>query len=260
MPPLERSAVFDFNGSCAEPYFDYLSREECTWLSGFQNRARREQSACVRACLKHLFLLQMDSYFIDRMLRISEEDFARFPVWLYRQASVLPEGLQAAPGLRWCGAPCDGVRVSLSHSKTTCVASLSAGRGVGIDVESVDAKADGFYVDYYSEAEREWVASSANSREDSTWLFAVLWSLKECALKTAAFGKLSIADLGRLEITRFPQVEGGIASAASSSFALRDSRFPVEMSLGAKSIGFDCELAKTRGQIVTVLRQIHSGM
>jgi phosphopantetheinyl transferase (holo-ACP synthase) len=254
MQTLERTAVIDFQGSNLDRFTTYLSDAEHAYLSSFRTEERKHQSLCARLCLKYVFLLQMSCEVSDRFFRIREEELNRFPAWLYREVCFIPGFHAAAPTFTWCGARFPEVGGSLSHSKSLCCGSLAAARGVGVDVESVEARAYGFYRDYFSDTERAWVADDS-ATIDAAWLFTVLWSLKECALKAAGGTHLTFSDLARIEVVRFPEQRDLTATFESSEFMLEPSRFSVGIRGKAVVEDFDCELAGDRNQVVVVVRQ-----
>lgn len=97
----------------------------------------------------------------------------------------------AAPG----GAPSarllsratpESVTVSLSHSGGVGFAAATpAALALGCDVETVDARSDGFVTDYFTEAEALWIRSGGTVRDVRANL---LWSAKESALKALGEG------------------------------------------------------------------------
>jgi len=99
------------------------------------------------------------------------------------------------------GAPyveIDGVRgdmdVSLSDRAGTAVALVGpAGTGpgtLGIDLEVVEPRSDGFVRDFLTEAEAAWVHARRASHGEDGWQEAanLLWSAKEAALKVLRVG------------------------------------------------------------------------
>ena len=128
---------------------------------------------------------------------------------------------------------------------------------MGMDVESIAQKSDSFYRTYFSDAECAWVQTHSGSDTesvDSAWLFTILWSLKECALKTTASGQ-GFSDLACIEIVRFPDYRSLIEIYESRAFRLDPVRFSVNIRgiLGLDSL--DCELTGGPKQIVIVARQ-----
>jgi hypothetical protein len=253
MRVLERSAVFDFRDSTPDRYSTCLSAEESSWLSGFKNLDRRRQSINARLCLKYLFLLQMDSHVADSLVHITEEELNHFPAWLYREISLVADESSTGRRFTWCGAAYPGFSVSVSHSQTMCGASIAKGRGVGMDVESIAERSTGFYRTYFSDAERAWVEVYSSSM-DAAWLFTILWSLKECGLKTAASGQ-GFSNLPHIEILRFPDLESLIEIYESRAFRLDPIRFSVDLHGITGLDSLDCELTGGPKQVVTVARQ-----
>jgi hypothetical protein len=71
---------------------------------------------------------------------------------------------------------------------------------VGVDLESVAPRVEAFYRSNYTEAEKAWVDRGAGTEPHSRdWLFTLLWTFKEAALKAQAMfqkTRLSFAGIG----------------------------------------------------------------
>jgi len=227
-------------------------------MGRFKNRARRDQSAWARICCKYLFLAQMDSYISEQVVDVTPGDLSRFPAWLYREISLTPHEQQHGPQrFTWCGNPLPEIRAALTHSKNTCGASLASGRGVGVDVERVEDRRDCFLREYFSAAEREWVAAQSGKPEPMkpTWLFSVLWSLKECAFKAGATGATEFSELAHLEVVRFPCRDSLAEFHRREGFTRDPASFRVQVRSPAGFHSLDVELAGSRDLILVITRQ-----
>jgi hypothetical protein len=257
MNAIESTAVLNFTSLDPGRYPSYMSAAEGARLSSFRSHERREQSLWARLVLKYLFLQQMSdpaaSIFAVSMLSLNERDLNRFPNWLYREVSLMPGEDSKSPLITWCGSRTNRLRCSLSHQRHCCVASVAEGTRVGVDIESVEERASEFYRGYFTRHEQEWV-SLASSNMEPAWLYSVLWSLKECALK-AAEGLGAWARIANIHLLQFPEPVLLTRIYASSFFLFSPSCFSVVMESLGECCDFDCELAGHRGQVVAVARQ-----
>jgi phosphopantetheinyl transferase (holo-ACP synthase) len=104
---------------------------------------------------------------------------------MYQRVEVAPaaEAACAGPRLQWDGKSREET-VSLSHTDQEACACVCAGGAVGVDVETVAPRAAAFYRCNYSETEQQWVDQGARVDPRShEWLFTLLWTIKEAALK-----------------------------------------------------------------------------
>jgi phosphopantetheinyl transferase (holo-ACP synthase) len=80
-----------------------------------------------------------------------------------------------------------GVTISISHCRDAafCAAVEGVDGVVGVDMEWVEGRLDGFAEEYFTEAEVELVAQAGVERD---WLVTAIWSAKEAALKAMRLG------------------------------------------------------------------------
>ncbi len=91
-----------------------------------------------------------------------------------------------APAVRIDGVPVPWT-LSISHSSGRSLCALVEARvGLGCDLERIEPRSETFVVDYFTEAERQWMAASP--AEDRPWLANLIWSAKESALKVSRTG------------------------------------------------------------------------
>ena len=111
-----------------------------------------------------------------------------------RRWTVVPaEG--GAPALLEDGAP-SATSLSLAHAGDLVVAAISRSR-VGADVERVAPELHAWTLRAYPRAEAAWIASVPI---EGPLLATVLWSVKECLLKTGACGSVAVARIAPLEV------------------------------------------------------------
>jgi 4'-phosphopantetheinyl transferase len=91
-----------------------------------------------------------------------------------------------APRMFQFGLPM-ALTISITHraGRAACAVSL-AGAALGCDLELVEPRGAIFVADYFSDAEREWLAGAPEP--EHPWLVTLLWSAKESALKALGAG------------------------------------------------------------------------
>jgi acyl transferase domain-containing protein len=120
--------------------------------------------------------------------RIAAKDAVRDLLWKNGVGTLYPVEItvETLPnGRPKVHAPFDGVvRVSIAHKDDLAVAIASVERDVGIDIERVDARPEGFTELAFSEGELGLMARSENRDE---WL-TKLWAAKEASSKAEGVG------------------------------------------------------------------------
>ncbi|MGD0135337.1 MAG: 4'-phosphopantetheinyl transferase superfamily protein [Bryobacteraceae bacterium] len=134
-------------------------------------------------------------------------DLAAFSSESYRSVSVVrnqaPGGGPARVG--WSSGS-GTVQVAISHSAGMSCASVSTGsvRAKGLcslDLETPAPRVPEFYLHTFTNRERDWVGACAGAYGlHPEWLYTLLWSARECLLKTARFTALSLWNMPTLEI------------------------------------------------------------
>jgi len=171
------------------------------------NRRRREEWVAGRIAAKYAFLygdLFPESAGSDTLYfrMLHSADLAAFSSETYHSVSVVrdkaPGGGPARVG--WsCGS--DSVQVAISHSAGISCASVGTTGVSSLDLETPAPRVPEFYLQTFTKRERDWVGACAGShglRPD--WLYTLLWSARECLLKTLPFKALSLWDMPALEI------------------------------------------------------------
>jgi hypothetical protein len=165
-------------------------REE---FSRFQTPLRKSEWLAGRLSSKFLFLS-------ERGGTLSTEDLGRFPPSLYRSTEVMRDD-RVRFGLPQVGRSGEFRDVAISHTSGIACALLGNGETIAVDMERVESRPPVFYRGNFTERERTWAAGcSRRLGLDPNWTLTLLWSIKECLLKTPAYNHLSIWDMPSLEI------------------------------------------------------------
>ena len=171
---------------------DFLSAKELEFLGRLHHPRRRQEWLAVRVLAKYLFLSGAPSSTAVNVVGIGH--LLSFPAFQYQELDVLPNR-QGAPEMRHRGELAVPA-LSLSHAAGWAVAALSDEGSIGVDCELVEARRQAFLVSSFGDAEREWVdRHAANDGPSSDWLYTLLWSFKEAALKTGRIASLRAIDI-----------------------------------------------------------------
>lgn len=180
----------------------WLAQNEATMPAGLDWLSPRERARVER--------LRFPKRRTEHLLRrwVGKTAVARSIGWTIDRGTVSRIELLNHPG----GAPyveVDGRRadleVSLSDRAGTAVALVgpagSDSGALGIDLEIVESRSEGFVVDFLTEAERTWVHARRVRDGEDGWQEAanLTWSAKEAALKVLRVGLR--ADTRTVEVT-----------------------------------------------------------
>jgi phosphopantetheinyl transferase (holo-ACP synthase) len=129
--------------------------------------------------------------------RIAAKDAVRDLLWRHGSGPLFPVEIALSndengrPRVRApCSIPASGgpyegeVRVSIAHKDDLAVAIASLERDVGIDVERVEPRPDGFAELSFTDVERRMIANAGNAEEAMT----ELWAAKEAVAKAEGTG------------------------------------------------------------------------
>lgn len=194
-----------------EDYLPCLSKDERQRLFEITNHKRRVSWLTGRMAAKYVFLsrfelAQCSAQGKPILVRLSTTDLRAYSAWMYQKIEVLPnrESANRYPRFIWCGEP-QKESISLSHTAAMSCACYSVDKLASIDLENALPRVDAFYRYTFTKAERDWVRRHANDdAAGANWLFTLLWTLKESALKLDTAGELSVWDLQRIEIEKLP--------------------------------------------------------
>jgi hypothetical protein len=171
------------------------------------SRRRREEWVAGRIAAKYTFLYSQQFtesggcgalYF----RQLNSDDLAAFSSEAYRSVSVVRERASGGGPARvgWSSGR-DNVQAAISHSAGISCVSLGTAGVCSLDIETPAPRVPEFYLRTFTSRERDWVGACAGSyglhRE---WLYTLLWSARECLLKTPRFTALSLWDMPSLEI------------------------------------------------------------
>jgi 4'-phosphopantetheinyl transferase len=135
-------------------------------------------------------------------------------------SSGAPEAFLAGTGA--------GVAISLSHcaGRALCaVAPLHA--AMGCDLEGIEPHSAGFFDDYFTPAEQNWIAAAPEV--DHPWLMTLVWSAKESALKALHVGLRAPTRSVVVSPIDLPRAGEAFDPAASSHRPNRDHWFPLRV-------------------------------
>jgi 4'-phosphopantetheinyl transferase EntD len=186
-------ATLDSSILTGSNYENFLSPREREQLARFRAPLRKSEWLAGRLAAKHVFLSEQSG-------TISVEDLSRFPLTAYRSTEVM-----RSDAVRF-GVPqvvnADLLRdVAISHTNGFACALLGSGETIALDIEQVQSRSAVFYQGNFTERERAWTEESAHvSSLSPHWSFTLLWSIKECLLKTPAYNNLSLWHMPLLDV------------------------------------------------------------
>jgi 4'-phosphopantetheinyl transferase EntD len=181
---------------CAEEFQDY---------SLIRNQRRKDEWLAGRVAAKFVFLERERSSAPSAepcLRQIDAGALAEFPSETYREVivsrDVSPAGGPARIGWR---SKEERVRAAISHVNGTACAFIGSTETYSVDLEAPSPRIPAFYVHNFTPRERSWTSACASAFDlDSDWLYTLLWSAKECLLKTPAFATLSLWNMSSIEI------------------------------------------------------------
>lgn len=191
-----------------------LLENEIEESAAIPNQLRRAERVAGRIAAKYAFLFgeRMTQSSSDGALwvrRLNGRDLTAFSSKEYRAVSVIrnqePGGGPARVG--W-SRKSDTAPVVISHSNGISCASVGTASVCSIDLETAAPRVPEFYRHTFTRRERDWVGDcSHTSGLDPEWLFTLLWSARECLLKTPHFRSMSLVNMPTLEIVIHDGVE-----------------------------------------------------
>lgn len=243
----------------------YLSRAERERHSSTRGSKRREEWLAGRLAAKYVFLhgLEMGSDAEVRewqptLMRVSSRSLDAFPAWMYQALEVTATA--GGPRLVWLGRD-HAASISLSHTPGDACACLAAHGIAGVDVEGVAARVDAFYGSNYTAAERAWVgrgvATEPGSRE---WMYTLLWTIKESALKARVCVQKSPWSFAGVEVTGLPEPEDVMWAYRRSTLGGRFGRFSAAIDAERRRTSVEIAYAGSRDLIVAVVKPFEHGM
>jgi hypothetical protein len=137
-----------------------------------------------------------------RITQVRAQDLKKFSPWMYRQVELVTEDSRGGepPRLTWAGRARQ-VAVSLSHADGQSCVYLDSAGPIGLDLEEAAPRRDSFYRHNFSPLEQAWVDRlNLRTGAEPAWLFTLLWTLKEAALKADDSGRSSLWRMRGLEV------------------------------------------------------------
>ena len=195
-----------------DEYAGHLSIAERVKYMGLPSQSRKNEWLAGRLAAKYLFLNRLEMSEGDKprqwsptLSKLSSTALGVYSPWMYQQVEVLPND---RPGryrkLVWCGKD-RPESVSLSHARGVSCACIAMERPTAIDIETAVPRLEAFYRKTFTAAEKYWVTRGAEGHSiRSDWLFTLLWTLKESAMKLGWLNQASVWDLPRIEIDCLP--------------------------------------------------------
>lgn len=239
-----------------------LSAAEFQRYRSLASPQRQREWLGARLAAKYLFLSRFELPDDRRhdgraVTHLARETLVSLPLWMWRSVEVAkscdPE--HPAPYFRWRGGHGVKVTLSLSHTGHDACACIAAGGDVGIDLQNVEQRVAAFYRTNYTIAETQWVERGAG-REPSTrdWLYTLLWTLKEAALKARALVQTSPVSFGGVEVFELPAPETVLRTCRQDDWDDRLMRITARIREERNTRSLQVAIAGTRRMILTVVR------
>jgi hypothetical protein len=186
-------ATLDSSLLAGRNYEEFLSDRERQEFLRFRASLRKSEWLAGRLSSKFLFLTEQSG-------TLSAADLLRFPPSMYRSTEVMRSDTVRF-GLPQVGRGNEFRDVAISHTNGIACALLGSGETIAVDIEHVEPRTPVFYRGNFTERERDWATGcSRRLGLDSHWTLTLLWSIKECLLKTPAYNGLSVWDMPSLDI------------------------------------------------------------
>ena len=197
--------VLDSAELSASDYERCLSEAERDQISRVRNPLRRRERLAGRIAAKFLFLQRRLASPMTRdlhLLKINRSALDRISPSLFRQVLITPPDQgTGAPRISWCMGQRIAEKAAISHTDGLACVLLGDSEACSVDFEKSEARISSFYRHYFTPREKEWAAACVRRYGlNSTWAYTVLWSMKECVLKTGAFAHLTVWNISSLEM------------------------------------------------------------
>jgi len=234
----------------------------------FPSAQRRLEWLGGRLAAKHLFLHRLETSVTSNepdlrptFFQLSDWSIDKFPEWMYQnvEVSASADPLGAGPHFRWCGRVKEDA-VSLSHTGYDACACVSQGTIVGVDLQRVEPRVESFYRSNYTEAEKRWVNRGAGIEPSSrNWLYTLLWTFKEAALKARAVLQRSPVSFGGIELADLPPPQGVLWAYRKNVWSDRFGQFTARIKEERSTRGLHVAYMGTRHLILSVVTPFGSG-
>ena len=205
-------AMLDSSLLAGGNYEDFLSPREREEFLRFRTPLRKSEWLAGRLTSKFLFLSEHSGM-------LSLPDLVRFPPAMYRTTEVMRDD-SVRFGLPQVGSGSEFRDVAISHTNGIACALLGNGETIAVDLERVESRTPVFYRGNFTERERAWAAGcSGRLGLDTHWTLTLLWSIKECLLKTPAYNNLSLWDMPSLDLRIISGEDGLVHPQSAREFS-----------------------------------------
>jgi phosphopantetheinyl transferase (holo-ACP synthase) len=228
-------------------YNEFLTPRERRESVRFRTYLRRNEWLAARLASKFLFLTGHSG-------ALGVSDLHRFPPATYRDIEVTRDDRTnfGRPQVRRGGECRD---LAISHSDGIACAVLGVGETIAVDIERVQPRGETFYRGNFTERERaradEYFTRLGLNRH---WTLMLLWSIKECLLKTPAYNELSVWDMPSIDLRI---VAGGddLARAHAAPTLLHQFVFLIVEAASRKGTELRrVAVSGWHGRVITVIR------
>jgi len=197
------------------PWLECLSGQELADYRRFGSERRQQEWLAGRIAAKYVYLQQGSP--LAGLVSANVEMLTHFDPAAYRETVVVrnesPEGGPVRVGQEM-------LETAISHVKGLACATTASGPFRSIDIESNAARVPAFYTENFSAREREWALdASGRLRLDLDWLYTLLWSAKECLLKTSRFAGVSLWNMRSVDVNVVAGSERLTAFRGAAGFA-----------------------------------------
>lgn len=243
-------AAADLPVDCCASCFTAAERD---LYAAFRSERRRQEWLAGRIATKFLFLKREQGGSESgelRLEKITPCDLRQFSPADYRGVIVTRAESGAAQAGR---ADAPAVRAAISHTNGLACAFLDGPETCSVDLEVLAPRAAAFHIYNFTAGERTWTHGCANRlgiRQD--WLYTLLWSAKECLLKTAQFAAFSLWNMSSIELN-LPSAPEGLRAIYD---ACAYPRFFEIMDAEAGHARFQLAVSGTSDSVLTVVTKI----
>ena len=186
-------AMLDSAVLAGRNYEEFLSERERQEFSRFRAPLRKSEWLAGRLTAKFLFLAGHGGM-------LSAADLDRFPPSIFRSTEVTRND-DVRFGIPTVTSGAAFRDVAISHTNGIACAVLSTGGTVAVDLERVESRSAVFYRGNFTPGERARTEECSHKFGlGPHWAFTLLWSMKECLLKTPAYNGFSIWDMPSLDL------------------------------------------------------------
>lgn len=204
---------------------------------------------------------------------VNEQDLAHFPSCLYQKIEILPTSSLVIStdtqkgtatnksnsylSILWCKEQFP-IQISIAHHDNISLVSLSKKHPLGLDMESCEQRVDAFYKNSFTSKEKDWVFEKMQQYNVSkNWLFTLLWTCKEAALKLLSQEGMSLSlwKLPALEIDILKENNLDILKEAHKD-GLHYFKCQINLNIYAKAIPVQACIAFNNKKIITKLKTV----